>query len=74
MIKMTHGSPYIVASAKWTFWNRIRLSLLPQVGFELGEHAKHVKEGLAGCGARIDRLLSRAQGYPASFTALLCRD
>jgi hypothetical protein len=39
------------------------LPFLPQVGFELGEHAKHVEEGLAGRGARIDRLLSRAQGH-----------
>jgi hypothetical protein len=29
--------------------------------FELGEYAKHVEEGLAGGGARTDRLLSRAQ-------------
>ena len=57
--------PYIVASAKWTFWSRIRLSLLPcKSGFELGEHAKHVKEGLAAAVPVLDRLLSRAQGLP----------
>jgi hypothetical protein len=39
------------------------LAFLPQVGLELGEHPKHVEEGLTGSGARVDRLFSRAQRY-----------
>jgi hypothetical protein len=32
------------------------------VGLELGEHAEHVEEALAGGGAGVDRLLARLQG------------
>jgi hypothetical protein len=38
-----------------------QLALAPQIGFELGEYALHVEEGLAGGGTGVDRLLGRAQ-------------
>jgi hypothetical protein len=33
------------------------LPLAPEVGLELGEHAQHVEEALAGSRAGVDRLL-----------------
>ena len=39
----------------------LELSLAAQIGLEFGEHAEHVEERLAGCGAGIDRLLGRFQ-------------
>ena len=55
--------PALVHAARLRCGNAFSLPFLPQVGFELSEHAKHVKEGLARRGAGIDRLLRRAQGY-----------
>jgi hypothetical protein len=49
----------------------IRQLTLPWItAHQLGEHAKHVEERLAGRGARIDRLLSRAQDH-ASLLQLM---
>jgi hypothetical protein len=53
----------LVDTARLRCCNSFGLAFLPQVGFELGEHPKHVKEGLTGSGARVDRLHSRAQRH-----------
>ena len=38
-----------------------KLTLAPQVGFELGENAKHIEEALPGSRAGVDRLLRCSQ-------------
>jgi hypothetical protein len=48
-------------------WLAVICGKLPS---ELGEYAKHIEEGLSGGGARIDRLLSRAQSH-ASLPQLM---
>jgi hypothetical protein len=40
------------------------LTLAPEIGRELGEHTEHIEEGLARCGASIDRLFGGFQRDP----------
>jgi hypothetical protein len=44
-------------------WRCLQLAFAPQVGFELGEHAEHVEDALAGRGAGVDRLLGRLRAH-----------
>jgi hypothetical protein len=54
----------LVDTTRFRCGNSFGLAFLPQVGLEFGEHPEHVEEGLAGRGACVDRLLSRAQRHP----------
>jgi hypothetical protein len=52
----------ITSKAALSCGDALEPTLAPQVGFELGKHAKHVEKGLTGRRADVDRLLRRAQG------------
>jgi hypothetical protein len=46
------------------------LALAAEICLKLGKYTKHVEEGLAGCGAGIDRLLSCLQRDPTLRSSL----
>jgi hypothetical protein len=62
------GRPLIDAG-RLCLRDTLELTFTSQVGLELGEHAKHIEEALAGGGAGVDRLLGRSQAR----TLFCCR-
>jgi hypothetical protein len=53
--------PAPVRTRRLGLGDSFELTLAPQVGFELGEHAEHVEKALAGRRAGVDRLLGGLQ-------------
>jgi hypothetical protein len=55
-----------LAARRLCLGDTLKMAFAPEVGLELGEHAEHIEEALAGGCAGIDRLFGRLRDGTAS--------